>query len=67
MPGNGTYAFGEPVSYEAAVEEAKIELLVMGGGKFEAVLTRAELNQLRLSRSRENLTSVAYVALRFGI
>ena len=36
----------------------------MGGGKFEAVLTRAELNQLRLSRSRENLASVAYVALR---
>ena len=33
MPGNGTYAFGEPVSYEAAVEEAKIELLVMGGGQ----------------------------------
>ena len=64
MPGNGTYAFGEPANYEAAVEEAKIELLVTEGGKFEAVLTRARLNQLWLSRSRETLASVAYVALR---
>ena len=64
MPGSGAYAFSEPGDYEAGVSEAKIELVVTGGGQFKAVLTRAELGQLHLLRSREDLASIAYAALR---
>ncbi len=64
MPVNGAYAFSEPSDYEASVEEAKIELVVTGGGQFKAKLTRAELGQLRLLRSQEDLASIAYVGLR---
>jgi len=64
MPGNGAYAFTEPGDYEASVEEAKIELVVTGGGCFKAALTRAELDELHLLRSQEDLASVAYAALR---
>lgn len=64
MVGNGSYAFTEPGDYEASVTEAKIKLVVTGGGQFKAVLTRAELGQLRLLRSQEDLASIAYVGLR---
>jgi AraC-like DNA-binding protein len=64
MPENGAYAFNEPIDYEASISEAKIELVVTGGGQFRATLTRAELGQLRLLRSREDLASVAYAGLQ---
>jgi len=64
MPGNGAYAFTEPGDYEASVCEAKIELVVTSGGRFKAALTRAELGQLHLLRSQEDLASIAYVGLR---
>src|SRR5271167_4609301 len=64
MPGNGAYAFTEPGDYEASVYEAKIELVVTSGGRFKAALTRAELGQLHLLRSHEDLASIAYVGLR---
>ncbi len=38
--------------------------MVTGGGPFKATLTRAELGQLRLLRSHEDLASIAYVELR---
>ena len=64
MLGNGAYAFTEPSDYEASVDEAKIELVVTGGGPFKAILTRAELGQLHLLGSQEELASIAYVGLR---
>jgi len=64
MSVNGAYAFSEPSDYEASVEEAKIELVVSGGGQFKAKLTRADLGQLHLLRSQEDLASIAYVGLR---
>ena len=64
MPGSGAYAFSEPGDYEAGVSEAKIELVVTSGGQFKAILTRAELGELHLLRSREDLASIAYVGLR---
>src|SRR5271157_1617245 len=67
MPGNGAYAFTEPGDYEASVYEAKIELVVTGGGRFKAALTRAELGQLHLLRSQEDLASIAYVRLRADV
>ncbi len=63
MPGNGAYAFIEPGDYEASVHEARIELVVTGRGPFKASLTRAELGQLHLLRSREDLASIAYLTL----
>jgi len=63
MQGNGAYTFTEPSDYEAGLSEAKVELVVPGGGPFKAVLTRAELGQLRLLSSRVNRASVAYVQL----
>ena len=64
MPGTGAYAFTEPGDYEASVEEARIELVVTGSGPFKARLTRAELGELHLLRSQEDLASVAYAVLR---
>jgi len=64
MAGNGAYAFTDPGDYEACVNEAKIELVVTGGGQFKAKLTRAELGQLHLLGSQEDLASIAYVGLR---
>jgi len=64
MPVNGAYAFTELSDYEASIEEAKIELVVTGGGQFKAKLTRADLGQLHLLRSREDLASIAYLGLR---
>jgi hypothetical protein len=58
MPGNGAYAFTEPGDYEASVDEARIELVVTGRGPFKASLTRAELGQLHLLRSQEDLASI---------
>ena len=63
MPGNGAYTFNEPGDYEASVYEAKFELVVTGGGRFKAALTRAELGELHLLRSQEDQASIAYVGL----
>src|SRR5208283_1484882 len=64
MPESRVYAFTEPSDYEASIGEARIELLVTGRGQFRAALTRAELGQLHLLRSQEDLASIAYVRLR---
>ncbi len=63
MPGNGAYVFTEPGDYEASFDEARIELVVTGRGPFKASLTRAELGQLHLLRSQEDLASIAYLTL----
>jgi len=63
MPESRVYAFTEPSDYEASIGEARIELLVTGRGQFRAALTRAELGQLHLLRSQEDLASIAYIAL----
>jgi AraC-like DNA-binding protein len=64
VPGDGAYAFTDPDEYEASVRDARIELVVTGRGQFRATLTRAEFSQLHLSRSREVLASITYVALK---
>ena len=64
MPGNGAYVFTEPSDYEASLDEVRIELIVTGAGQFRAALTRAELGELHLLRSDEDLASVATAALR---
>jgi hypothetical protein len=63
MPGNGTHAFTEPGDYEASLCGAKIDLVVTGRGRFKVVLTWAELRQLHLLCSQEDLASIAYVEL----
>jgi len=63
MQGNRAYAFTEPSGYEAGLSEMKVELIVTGGGPFKAALTRAEVGQLTLLRSRENCAGIAYVRL----
>lgn len=64
MPGSGAYAFTEPGDYEASLDEARVELIVTGAGRFKAALTRAELGELHLLRSQEDLAGVAHVELR---
>ncbi len=64
MPGNGAYVFTEPGDYEASVRDEKIELVVTGGRPFRAAVTKWELGQLQLLRSREDQASVAFVGLR---
>ncbi len=64
MPGSGAYAFSEPGDYEAGLDEARVELVVTGGDQFKAALTRAELGELHLLHSQEDLASVAFATLR---
>ena len=64
MPGNGAYVFTEPGDYEASIRDEKIELVVTGSGPFKAAVTKSDLGQLQLLRSREDQASVAFFGLR---
>jgi AraC-like DNA-binding protein len=63
MPENATYAFTEPDDYESSIVEATVDLLVIGRGRFKSTLTRVRFNELLLLRTREDLESVAHMAL----
>lgn len=64
MPGDGADAFTDPGEYEASFGDVRVELVVTGCGQFRAAVSHAQLSQLHLTRSKEDLASIAYVALR---
>ncbi len=64
MPGFGADAFTDPDDYEASFGDARVELVVTGRGQFRAAVSRAQFSQLHLTRSKEDLASIAYIALR---
>jgi hypothetical protein len=63
MPGVGADAFTDPDEYEASFRDVRVELVVTGRGQFRAAVSRAHFSQLHLTRSKEDLASIAYVAL----
>jgi AraC-like DNA-binding protein len=63
MAENGTATFANPDDYQAGIGDASVNLIVTGGGDFNARLTRLNLRRLYLLRGRENLPRIAYIAL----
>src|ERR1700754_4910084 len=63
MMGNGTATFANPDDYRAGFEDASVNLIVTGGGDFNARLTWLSLRRLRVLRATENLPRIAFVSL----
>ena len=63
MAKNGTAMFATPDDYQAAVGVANVNLVVTGGGDFNARLTWLNLNCLHALRGFENLPRIAFVSL----
>ena len=63
MPGSGTRTFLDPDRYEAGLRQAQLDVFIISGGGFKARFTWAELHNLQLLRSEEDLSRIAYVAL----
>ncbi|WP_441260634.1 helix-turn-helix domain-containing protein [Bradyrhizobium sp. 521_C7_N1_3] len=63
MAENGTATFVDPDDYQAGIEDASVNLIVTGGGGFNARLTWLNLRRLRVFRGCENLPRIAYIAL----
>jgi AraC-like DNA-binding protein len=63
MKGNGTATFANPDDYQAGFEDASVNLIVTGGGDFNARLTWLSLRRLRVLRATENLPRIAFVSL----
>lgn len=63
MPGGGTRTFLEPDHYEASLREAQIEAVIISQGKFNARLTRAELQSFDVLRCEEDFPRVGFVHL----
>lgn len=63
MAGSGTATFTNPDEFGASVEGARINIIVTGGGDFNARLTWLNLDRLYLLHSRENLPRVGFFTL----
>jgi AraC-like DNA-binding protein len=63
MAENGTVTFANPDDYRAAIGDATVDLVVTGGGNFNARLTCLDLRRLHVLRGCENLPRIAYVSL----
>jgi AraC-like DNA-binding protein len=63
MPENGTFTFSDPDDFRASLRRAGIELVLTVSGDFKGRRTRVELPHLRLLRSWEQRSRVAYVSL----
>jgi AraC-like DNA-binding protein len=63
MAENGTATFADPDDYQAGIDGARVNLIVTGGGDFNARLTWLNLRRLRLLRASENLPRIAFFSL----
>ena len=63
MMGNGTATFANPDDYQAGIEDASVNLIVTGGGDFNARLTWLSLRRFHVLRATENLPRIAFVSL----
>ena len=66
MTGCGTVILTVPDDCRVTVPGASIDVVITGPGDFRARLTWVELRRLRLLRSRENVSRVAFVSLAAG-
>jgi AraC-like DNA-binding protein len=63
MAQNGTATFANPDDYQAGMGDAIINLIVTGGGDFNARLTWLNLRRLYVLRACENLPRIAFFSL----
>ena len=63
MAQSGTATFDNPYEYGAAIGAARVNIIVTGGGDFNARLTWLNLDNLYLLHSRENLPRVGFFSL----
>jgi AraC-like DNA-binding protein len=63
IAGNGTATFANPDDYQAGIEDARVNLIVTGGGDFDARLTWLNLRRFRVLRASEKLPRIAFVSL----
>jgi AraC-like DNA-binding protein len=63
MAENGTAKFANPDDYQAGIGDASVNLIVTGGGDFNARLTWLNLRRLRVLCACENLPRIAFFAL----
>jgi AraC-like DNA-binding protein len=63
MAETGTATFANPDDYQAGIEGASVNLIVTGGGDFNARLTWLRLGRFHLLRGYENLPRIAFVSL----
>jgi AraC-like DNA-binding protein len=60
MAENGTATFANPDDYRAGIADASVNLIVTGGGDFNARLTWLNLRRLHVLRACENLPRIAF-------
>jgi AraC-like DNA-binding protein len=63
MAENGTATFANPDDYQAGIGDASVNLIVTGGGDFNARLTWLDLRRLRMLRASENIPRIAFFSL----
>ena len=63
MVENGTATFTNPDDYQAGIGDASVNLIVTGGGDFNARLTWLNLRRLHVLRASENLPRIAIISL----
>jgi AraC-like DNA-binding protein len=63
MAENGTAAFANLDDYQASIGDASVNLIVTGGGDFNARLTWLNLRRLHVLRASENLPRIAFFSL----
>jgi len=63
MAENGTATFANPGDYQAGIGGASVNLIVTGGGDFNARLTWLNLRNLHVLRGYENLSRIAFISL----
>ncbi|WLB24109.1 helix-turn-helix transcriptional regulator [Bradyrhizobium japonicum] len=63
MAENGTATFANPDDYQAGIGGASVNLIVTGGGDFNARLTWLNLRRLHVLRGCENLPRIAFISL----
>jgi AraC-like DNA-binding protein len=63
MAENGTATFANPDDYQAGIGDARVNLIVTGGGDFNARLTWLRLRRFYVLRGCENLPRIAFISL----
>jgi len=62
MAENGTATFDNPGDYQAGIGDASVNLIVTGGGDFNARLTWLNLRRFHVLRGDENLPRIAFIS-----
>jgi AraC-like DNA-binding protein len=63
MAEGGTATFANPDDYQAVIGDASVNLVVTGGGDFNARLTWLSLRRLHVLRASENLPRIGFFSL----